>query len=155
MKKLKELPRPLLRSVIIPPLISACFLAVGIAVFLYNRDKLTLTLSALIAVWSAVRTAGTYRAASNMEYEKFYCVCISIVPRFMRRRFEVTLMGEQGKEVVLLLEKGHGFQPGQWYNVFFASELKASEDNSFLKPFLQSSTLLGHELASAPVESEK
>ena len=105
MRKIVEAPAPLRRRLILTVLLGFACLLIGLAMFLFAKDRIMLLLSGAVCVLSFCRAYSFYRAISKKEYEIVEGTCVGIVPKPLRKYRKIRIMDDDGNESAILLSK--------------------------------------------------
>ena len=145
MEKILDAPAPLRCRLIWMVLLGvACFL-IGIAMFLFAKDKIMLLLNTAICVLSFCRAWSVYSTISKQAYEVVEGVCVGIVPKPLRKYRKVQIMDDEGKESALLLGKHSKIQIGFRYRFYFKKTQRLTLGSEYFDSALSSDCFLGYE----------
>ena len=78
-----------------------------------------LTISILLALFTAARCFGLYRLIAGSEYQTAEGVCIHIKNAPLHRQRSISLLMESGEEQTILLDKQVKVRIGNCYRVYF------------------------------------
>lgn len=112
---MNEIPVPLWRHIVGPPIIGAGCLFIGSC----NKDQLTLLLGALIAVVCLGKTITAYGHIKRGEYTTVTGTCVAVQTMWPLRIRRVVLVTDEGDSRVFLLESGFKAQVGGRLKLFF------------------------------------
>lgn len=110
-----RIPAPLLRHIFGPPLIGAGCLFIGCC----SRDRLTLILGALIAVFCLGRAATAYRRVKRERYTTVTGTCVAVQAVWPLRLRRVTIMTDDGETRTFYLERCFKPRVGHRVKLFF------------------------------------
>lgn len=145
MKTIMNAPAPLRRRLILTVLLGLACLLIGLAVFLFSKDKMMLLLSTAVCILSFCRAYTFYRAISKKEYEVVEGTCVGIVPKPMRKYRKVRIMDDEGTESALLLGKHAKIKIGFRYRFYFKSTQRLNFGSEYFDSALSSDCFLGFE----------
>ena len=120
-------------------------LLVGLAVFLFAKDRIMLLLSAAICILSFCRAYTFYRGISEKEYEMVEGTCVGIVPMLLRKYRKIRIMDDNGNESALLLGKHLKIQIGFRYRFYFKKTQRLTLGSEYFDSALSSDCFLGFE----------
>lgn len=145
MGKIREAPAPLRRKLYLTVIIAAVCLLVGLAMFLFLKDKMMLFLSLVICTFSAIKVIEYYRIIGGKEYEIVEGTCVSITPKPLRKYRKIKIMDDNGIESSLLLNKQSKVKIGYRYRFYFKETQHISLGSEYLDSALSSDCFLGYE----------
>ena len=145
MIKLRDAPAPLRRKLYLTVIIAAVCLLVGLAMFLFLKDKMMLFLSLVICMFSAVKVIEYYLIIGGKEYEIVEGTCVSITPKPLRKYRKIKIMDDNGIESSLLLNKQSKVKIGYRYRFYFKETQHISLGSEYLDLALSSDCFLGYE----------
>ena len=145
MSKIREAPAPLRRKIYLTAIIGiVCFL-VGLAMFLFLKDKMMLFLSLVICTFSIGKVIDYYRIIAGEDYETVEGTCVSITPKPLRKYRKIKIMDDNGVESSLLLNKQSKIRIGYRYRFYFKETQHISLGSEYLDSALSSDCFLGYE----------
>lgn len=142
---LKLAPLPLRRKLLLTGILGILCLLIGLAMFLYARDRISLLLSALVCGLSLYKAWSIYRIVKKKEYEVVEGTCIGIVPKPFRKYRKVKIMDDEGIETTLLLSNQSKIKIGFRYRFYFGKTQRLTLGNKYFDAALSSDCYLGHE----------
>ena len=145
MKTIINAPTPLRRRLRLTVLLGLACLLIGLAVFLFSKDKMMLLLSTAVCILSFCRAYMFYRTISKKEYELVEGTCVGIVPKPMRKYRKVRIMDDEGTESALLLGKHAKIKIGFRYRFYFKSTQRLNCGSEYFDSALSSDCFLGFE----------
>lgn len=152
----KPIPQPLLRKIIITPLLGAVCLVFGLAAYLGAGDRTLLMLSGVLFAACIFKGIQHYRIAKSGRYIIMCGTCIRIAPQFIGKLRKVYLMDDDGIEITLQLPKQHRITIGSRYCFYFAHSSGISVGNDYLDTLLATDSFLGYEQqADAEINSRQ
>ncbi|MEG0752785.1 MAG: hypothetical protein RR461_03055 [Angelakisella sp.] len=86
MKKQDTIPQPLLRKIILTPLLGAVCLVFGLAAYLGAGDRILLMLSGVLFISCIVKGIQYYRLSISGRYMVVQGTCVRIAPQFMESK---------------------------------------------------------------------
>lgn len=119
MEKILKAPAPQRCRLILTILLGFACLLVGLAVFLFAKDRIMLLLSAAVCILSFCRAVTFYRDIRKKEYEMVEGSCVGIVPKPLHKYRKIQIMDDDGTESTLLLGKYSKIQIGFHYCFYF------------------------------------
>ncbi|MDR3278515.1 MAG: hypothetical protein LBT12_07050, partial [Oscillospiraceae bacterium] len=118
--------------------------AVGVAYFLFSRDRITLALSGLILLFSLFRTYTLYAAIAKGKYEMVEGVCVGVSAKLFRKQCTVKIMDDDGVETALRLGKQTRVKIGARYRFYFTEHgADAPTGNAYFDAALSSGRFFG------------
>lgn len=145
MKKIKDAPAPIKRKLFMTCLIGLLCLLIGIAMFLFVRDRIMLFLSLAVCVLSFGKAAGYYRIISGGKYETVEGTCVAVLPKPLRRYRKIKIMDDKGNESSMLLGKQSKVKIGYRYRFYFKETQHISLGSEYLDSAMSSDCFLGYE----------
>ena len=145
MRKIVEAPAPLRRRLILTVLLGFACLLIGLAMFLFAKDRIMLLLSGAVCVLSFCRAYSFYRAISKKEYEIVEGTCVGIVPKPLRKYRKIRIMDDDGNESALLLSKHSKVKIGFRYRFYFKTTQRLTLGSEYFDSALSSDCFLGYE----------
>lgn len=156
MKTNNSIPQPLLRKIILTPLLGAVCLVFGLSSYLGADDKTLLMLSGVLFAICIFKGIQHYRIAKSGRYLAVCGTCVRLAPQFMGKLRKVYLMDDDGIETTLRLPKQHRIIIGSRYCFYFAQSSGVSIGNDYLDTLLATDSFLGYEQqADADVNSRQ
>lgn len=145
MSKIREAPAPLRRKLYLTAIIGSVCLLVGLAMFLFLKDKMMLFLSLVICTFSIAKVIDYYRIIAGGDYETVEGTCVSITPKPLRKYRKIKIMDDNGVESSLLLNKQSKVKIGYRYRFYFKETQHISLGSEYLDSALSSDCFLGYE----------
>jgi len=145
MSKIREAPAPLRRKLYLTAIIGAVCLLVGLAMFLFLKDRMMLFLSLVLLVFCVGKVVDYYRLIVGEEYEIVEGTCVSIMPKPLRKYRKIKIMDDNGVESSLLLNKQSRVKIGYRYRFYFKETQHVSLGSEYLDSALSSDCFLGYE----------
>lgn len=145
MDNLKASPRVLLQKLLFTVLIGIGCLLVGVAYYIFARDRIFLALSGLVFLFSLSRGAGLYRMITKRQYEVVEGTCVSVAQRKLRKHCKIRIMDKDGIESTLLLGKQAKVKIGFQYRFYFSQAQRLSVGSEYFDTALSSDHFLGFE----------
>ena len=155
MEKIIKAPAPLRNRLVLTALLGIVCLLIGLAVFLFARDRIILLLSVVVCLLSIYRAWMMYRVISRQEYETVEGTCVGIVPKPLRKYRKVRIMDEEGNESDLLLGKYSKIKIGFRYRFYFKKTQRLTLGSEYFDSALSSDCFLGYEELGEFGESEQ
>ena len=119
MGKIKDAPAPLRRKLFLTGIIGAGCLLIGAAMCFILKDRIMLFLSLAVFAASVVRVLSYYRIITDKSYETVEGVCVSVVPKPLRKYRKIKIMDGDGNESTMLLGKQSKVKIGYRYRFYF------------------------------------
>ena len=145
MKKINEAPAPLKQKLIFTVIIGVFCLLIGIAMFLFLKDRMMLFLSLVVCLFSLVKSIDYYRVISGQEYEIVEGTCVAVVPKPMRKYRKIKILDDNGNESTMLLGKQSKVKIGYRYRFYFKETQRLSLGSEYLDSAMSSDCFLGYE----------
>lgn len=145
MDKVKNSPSPLRRKLLFTCIIGIVCLLLGVAMFLFLKDRMMLFLSLLICVFSFGRAFNIYRVIAGEEYEVVEGTCVAITPKPLRKYRKIKIIDKNGNETSLLLGKHSKVKIGFCYRFYFTKTQHVSLGSEYFDAALSSDCFLGYE----------
>lgn len=145
MGKIKEAPAPLKRKLFLTCIVGTVCLLVGIAMFLFLKDRMMLFLSLAVCVFSAGKVIDFYRVITGEKYEIVEGTCVAVVPKPLRKYRKIKIMDDNGNESTMLLGKQSKVKIGYRYRFFFKETQHISLGSEYLDSAMSSDHFLGYE----------
>lgn len=145
MGKVKEAPAPLKRRLFLTCIVGTVCLLVGIAMFLFLKDRMMLFLSLAVCVFSAGKVIDYYRVITGEKYEIVEGTCVAVMPKPLRKYRKIKIMDDNGNESTMLLGKQSKVKIGYRYRFFFKETQHISLGSEYLDSAMSSDHFLGYE----------
>lgn len=145
MKKQNIIPAPLLRKIILTPLLGSVCMILGIAMFWGTKDRTLLILSGVLLAMCAYKGFRYYQTAVTGRYETVCGTCIRIAPQIIGKLRKIYLMDDAGVETVLRLPKQQRFTIGSRYRFYFAKVSGLAVGGEYLDALFSTGAFLGYE----------
>lgn len=145
MEKVMKAPAPLRNRLLLTALLGVVCLLIGLAMFLFAKDRVMLLLSAIVFIFSFYRAWSIYRVISRREYEVVEGTCVGIVPKPLRKYRKIRIMDDDGNESALLLGKHSKIQIGFRYRFYFKKTQRLTLGSEYFDSALSSDCFLGFE----------
>lgn len=145
MDKIKNAPAPLRRKLFLTALLGLLCLLIGVAMFLFSKDRIMLLLSAAVCILSFYRAWSIYNTVCKQEYEVVEGTCVGITPKPMRKYRKVRIMDNEGNESALLLGKQSKIKIGFRYRFYFKKTQRFTIGSEYFDSALSSDCFLGFE----------
>lgn len=145
MSKIRQAPAPLRRKLYLTAIIGIVCLLVGLAMFLFLKDKMMLFLSLVICTFSIGKVIDYYRIIAGEDYETVEGICVSVTPKPLRKYRKIKIMDDNGVESSLLLNKQSKVKIGYCYRFYFKETQRISLGSEYLDSALSSDCFLGYE----------
>lgn len=155
MKKQDTIPQPLLRKIILTPLLGAVCLVFGLAAYLGAGDRILLMLSGVLFISCIVKGIQYYRLSISGRYMVVQGTCVRIAPQFIGKLRKVYLMNDDGIEITLHLPKQLRITIGSRYRFYFTQRLGPLVGSEYLDALLASGGFLGYEQDEMPSPTEQ
>lgn len=145
MEKVMKAPAPLRNRLLLTALLGVVCLLIGLAMFLFAKDRVMLLLSAVVFIFSFYRAWSIYRVISRQEYEAVEGTCVGIVPKPLRKYRKIQIMDDEGNESTLLLGKHSKIKIGFRYRFYFKKTQRLTLGSEYFDSALSSDCFLGYE----------
>ena len=145
MSKLRDAPTPLRRKLYLTVIIGTMCLLVGLAMFLFLKDRMMLFLSLIICTFSGYKVIDYYRIIAGEDYEIVEGTCVSVTPKPLRKYRKIKIIDDNGIESSLLLNKQSKVKIGYRYRFYFKETQYISLGSEYLDSALSSDCFLGYE----------
>lgn len=145
MEKVMKAPAPLRNRLLLTALLGVVCLLIGLAMFLFAKDRVMLLLSAVVFIFSFYRAWSIYRVISRQEYETVEGTCVGIVPKPLRKYRKIRIMDDEGNESTLLLGKHSKIKIGFRYRFYFKKTQRLTLGSEYFDSALSSDCSLGYE----------
>lgn len=109
------------------------------------KDRIILFLSLAVFAASVVRVLSYYRIITDKSYETVEGVCVSIVPKPLRKYRKIKIMDGDGNESTMLLGKQSRVKIGYRYRFYFKETQRISLGSEYLNSAMSSDHFLGYE----------
>jgi hypothetical protein len=125
---------------------AGCFI-VGLALYIFSKDRITLFLSGAVLLFSLIKSAGLYLAVKKGSYETVEGTCVGVSAKPFRKQFTVKIMDDDGLESSLRLGKQTRVKIGFRYRFYFSGghSSRVSIGSEYLDAALSSGQFLGFE----------
>lgn len=143
---MKQIPKPLLRKILITPLIGAGCLLLGVSMYLGAGDRTLLLLSGVLFLSCLVKGFFYYRIASRNRYEIVFGTCTRIMPQMFGRLRKIQIMDKDGIETTLQLPKDCRFRIGEQYQFYFTQGHGVLLGPASIRTALTTDSFLGYEV---------
>lgn len=104
-----------------------------------------LFLSLAVFAASVVRALSYYRIITDKSYETVEGVCVSIVPKPLRKYRKIKIVDGDGNESTMLLGKQSRVKIGYRYRFYFKETQHISLGSEYLNSAMSSDHFLGYE----------
>lgn len=121
-----------------------CFI-VGIAFYLFSKDRITLVLSGLVLISSLFRCYSLYHTVLGKKYEVVKGTCISISKKTFRKYSTINILDDTGIENTLRLGSQSKIKIGFRYRFYFTQGDHLPIGNEYLDTAMSSNHFLGYE----------
>lgn len=145
MGKIKDAPAPLRRKLFLTGIIGAGCLLIGAAMSFILKDQIMLFLSLAVFAASVARALSYYRIITDKSYETVEGVCVSIVPKPLRKYRKIKIVDGDGNESTMLLGKQSRVKIGYRYRFYFRETQHISLGSEYLNSAMSSDHFLGYE----------
>lgn len=145
MGKIKEAPAPLKRKLFLTCIVGTVCLLVGLAMFLFLKDRMMLFLSLAVCVFSAGKVIDFYSVIAGEKYEIVEGTCVAVMPKPLRKYRKIKIMDDNGNESTMLLGKQSKVKIGYRYRFFFKETQHISLGSEYLDSAMSSDCFLGYE----------
>lgn len=145
MGQIKGAPAPLKRKLFLTGIIGAGCLLIGVSMCFILKDRIMLFLSLAVFVASAGRALSYYRIITDKSYETVEGVCVSVVPKPLRKYRKIKIMDGDGNESTMLLGKQSKVKIGYRYRFYFKETQHISLGSEYLNSAMSSDHFLGYE----------
>lgn len=139
------LPRPLFFRLVLIFLIGTGCFSIGFLLFFLNQDRILLSLSILLLLFSIIRGLVFYRFLQKKEYLILEGICTGITPRPFSHSFRITLLDKEGNTSEVTLPRKSAPKTGLAYRIYLKKTDFFAEDR-FLSHFFSSDSFLGMEI---------
>ena len=139
MGKIKDAPAPLRRKLFLTGIIGAGCLLIGAAMSFILKDQIMLFLSLAVFAASVARALSYYRIITDKG------VCVSIVPKPLRKYRKIKIVDGDGNESTMLLGKQSRVKIGYRYRFYFKETQHISLGSEYLNSAMSSDHFLGYE----------
>lgn len=145
MKKINEAPAPLKHKMFLTVIIGILDLLIGVAVYLFSKDRTMLLLSGIVCVLSILRAWSILSTITGKQYETVEGTCVGIMPKPLRKYRKIRIMDDDGNESAVLLNKQTKVKIGYRYRFFFQKIQRFSLGSEYLDTAMSSNHFLGYE----------
>ena len=120
-------------------------ISIALVVFILSGDGILLALSCLILSGCLLRCGSLWHTIRCEDYETVTGICTGINSAPFRKYRKIYILGEDGSETALLLEKQQRIKLGGTYRFYFKKDAPASVGSDYLDAMLAASQFLGCE----------
>ena len=145
MIELKNFPKVLLQKTVLTALIGAGCLIIGAAYYIFTKDRIMLSLSGTVFVFSVIRSVGLYYTIANKKYETIEGTCVGVGAKPLRKYYTIKIMDDVGIESSLRLGKQAKIKIGYRYRFYFKQGERLSVGSEYFDTALSSDKFLGFE----------
>ena len=138
------LPRPLFFRLVLIFLIGTGCFSIGFLLFFLNQDRILLSLSILLLLFSIIKGLAFYHSLRKMEYLVLEGVCTGVTACPFSRSFRITLLDKEGNTSEVTLPGKSAPQAGLAYRIYL-KKTDIFPENKFLSRFFSSDAFLGME----------
>ena len=146
MGKIKDAPAPLKRKLFLTGIIGTGCLLIGAALCFIRMDRIMLFLSLAVFAASAGRALSYYRIITDKSYKTVEGVCVSVVPKPLRKYRKIKIMDGDGNEYTMLLGKQSKVKIGYRYRFYFKETQHISLGSEYLDSAMSSDHFLGYDV---------
>ncbi len=143
-------PAPLRHKLVLTGIIGTICLMIGIALFIFLKDRTMLLLSIAVCCMCAFRAVSIYRIGRNQAYEVVEGVCASIAPKLFGKYRKIKIKDSDGNESTLLLGKHDRIRIGYLYRFYFKDIPRLTIGNERFDASFASDCFLGFEEIGIP-----
>ena len=155
MIELKNFPKVLLQKTVLTALIGIGCLITGTAYYIFTKDRIMLSLSGMVFVFSVIRSVGLYYTITNKKYETVEGTCVGVGTKPLRKYYTVKIMDDAGTESSLRLGKQTKIKIGFRYRFYFKKSERISAGSEYFDTVLSSDQFLGFEELGEFMEQNK
>lgn len=145
MEERKPTPAPIRNKLILTAVIGVVCLLIGIAMFLFAKDRMMLFLSMTVFFISLYRVWTLWQVINKAKYEIVEGTCVGIVPKPLRKYRKIRMMDDEGNESALLIGKQSKIKIGSRYRFYFKDTQRFTIGNEYFDSALSSDCFLGFE----------
>jgi hypothetical protein len=145
MNVLKNCPKVLFQKLLITALIGFGCLIVGVAYYIFSKDKIMLALSSLMFIFSVFRSIGLYNIISGNKYDMVEGTCVGIGIKPFSKQYKVKIIDDTGIESSLRFGKQTKIKVGFRYRFYFKKGERLSVGSEYFDTALASDHFLGLE----------
>lgn len=147
MNRIKDFPSPIRRKLFLTVLLGGVCLLIGLAMFLFAKDRIMLLLSGAVCIACLLRAWSLFQTVRRGEYETVEGVCTAITPKPLRKYRKISVTDDDGNESALLLGKQAKIRIGKRYRFYFKKTQRITVGNEYFDMSLSSDCFLGFEEA--------
>ncbi len=155
MGKIKDAPLPIKRKLFLTCIVGAFCLLIGLAMFLFLKDRMMLFLSLAVFVLSVGKALEYYNVIAKGKYETVEGTCVSVVPKPLRKYRKIKIIDDDGNESTMLLNKQTKVKIGYRYRFYFKETNHISLGSEYLDSATSTDCFLGFEELGEYVEMSK
>lgn len=145
MEERKPTPAPIRNKLILTAVIGVVCLLIGIAMFLFAKDRMMLFLSMTVFFISLYRVWTLWQVINKAKYEIVEGTCVGIVPKPLRKYRKIRMMDDEGNESALLIGKQSKIKIGSRYRFYFKDTQRFTIGSEYFDSALSSDCFLGFE----------
>lgn len=146
MTKINTIPKPLIRKMFFMLLIGIIYFSIGLAYYIFAKDKMFLALSVVILVISLYRAYIIYKIALKKQYEIVEGIVTKITPKLFYKQHIIYVKNNVGIESSLYLDKKNRIRIGNSYKFYFRmSDKQYTTGSDILDSALAYNQFLGFE----------
>ncbi len=145
MGKIKDAPSPIKRKLFLTCIVGVFCLLIGLAMFLFLKDKVMFFLSLAVIVFCVGKAFEYYDLIHDNKYEVVEGTCVAVVPKPLRKYRKIKIIDDNGNESTMLLNKQTKVKIGYRYRFYFKETNRFSFGNEFLDSATSTDCFLGFE----------
>ena len=145
MNEFKDFPKVLFQKVALTALIGIGCLIIGAAYYIFTKDRIMLSLSGMVFVFSVIRSVSLYHTIANKKYEMLEGTCVGVGAKPLRKYYTIKIMDDAGIESSLRLGKQAKIKIGYRYRFYFNQGERLSVGSEYFDTALSSDKFLGFE----------
>lgn len=145
MEERKPTPAPIRNKLILTAVVGVVCLLIGIAMFLFAKDRMMLFLSMTVFFISLYRVWTLWQVINKAKYEIVEGTCVGIVPKPLRKYRKIRMMDDEGNESALLIGKQSKIKIGSRYRFYFKDTQRFTIGSEYFDSALSSDCFLGFE----------
>lgn len=145
MEERKPTPAPIRNKLILTAVVGVVCLLIGIAMFLFAKDRMMLFLSMTVFFISLYRAWTLWQVINKAKYEIVEGTCVGIVPKPLRKYRKIRMMDDEGNESALLIGKQSKIKIGSRYRFYFKDTQRFTIGSEYFDSALSSDCFLGFE----------
>ena len=142
---MNNFPKVLLQKILFTVLIGVGCFVVGIVYYIFTHDRVMLSLSSILLLFSLFRGYGIFNIVTKQKYDVVVGTCVSVSYKQFRKYFTVKIMDDTGVESTLKLGKQAKVKIGMRYRFFFSRNERMPLGNEYFDTALSSGAFLGFE----------